>query len=93
MMSFFDPNTILPNGRSYKQFRYDQILNRQAVIAYAYGGGITLGDMDKMSEYDLDVLQDTITEIRETEAEAHRKAASPNTRFTPKPRKSRFSLS
>ena len=48
--------------------------------------------MDKMSEYDLDVLQDTIKEIREAEAEAQLKASSPNTRFTHKPRKSRFSI-
>ena len=92
MMNFFDPDIILPNGRTYKQFRYDQILNRQASIAYAFKGGVTLGDTELMSEYDLDVLQDTITEIREAEAEAQRQASSPNTRFAPRPRKSRFAI-
>ena len=45
-----------------------------------------------MSEFDLDILMDTMLEIREVEAEAHRRAANPNTRFASRPRKSRFSL-
>lgn len=48
--------------------------------------------MEKLSEYDLDILLDTILEIREAEAEAHQKAVNPNTRFQSKPRKSRFSI-
>ena len=83
---------ILPNVRTYKQFRYEQILNKQAHIAYAYNGGVTLGDTEQMCEFDLDILLDTILEIREVEAEAAKKAANPNTRFAQSPRKSRFSL-
>lgn len=45
-----------------------------------------------MSEYDLDILLDTIIEIREREAEANRRAAHPNERFATTTRKSRFSL-
>lgn len=45
-----------------------------------------------MCEYDLDILLDTLLEIREAEAEAQRKAANPHTRFASRPRKSRFSL-
>ena len=48
--------------------------------------------MDNMSEFDLDILMDTMLEIRDAEAEAQRKAANPNMRFASKPRKSRFSL-
>lgn len=45
-----------------------------------------------MSQYDLDILQDTITEIREAEREAAERAANPSTRFTQPSKKSRFSL-
>lgn len=49
--------------------------------------------MDDMSEFDLNILLDTIIEIREAEKEARDKAMNPNLRFTSsKPRKSRFSL-
>lgn len=82
----------MPNGRTYKQFRYEQLLNKEAQIAYAYGGGVTLGDMEQMCEFDLNILLDSIIEIREAEAEARKRAANPNTRFASKPRKSRFSL-
>ena len=92
MLNFFDPDITLPNGRTYKQFRYEQIMNKEAQIAYAYQGGVTLGDMEMMCEYDLDILLDTILEIREAEAEAQKRAANPNTRFASNPRKSRFSL-
>ena len=95
MPNFFDPNIILKNDplhRTYKQFRYEQIWNKQAQLAYAYKGGVTIADMDSMSEFDLDILMDTMLEIREAEAEAQRKAANPNMRFASKPRKSRFSL-
>ena len=92
MPNFFDPNLILPNGLTYKQFRYDQIWNKQAQLAYAYKGGVTLGDMDMMSEFDLNILMDTMLEIREAEAEAQKRAANPNMRFASSPRKSRFSL-
>ncbi len=93
MRSFFDPDIFLPSrGLTYKQFRYQQLLNKEAQIAYAYKGGVTLGDMEDLSEFDLDILMDTIIEIRETEAEAHQRAANPNMRFASKPRKSRFSL-
>ena len=92
MRSFFDPNIILPNGRTYKQFRYEQIWNKEAQLAYAYKGGVTISEMDNMSEFDLDILMDTMLEIREAEAEANRKAANPNLRFASAPRKSRFSL-
>ena len=81
-----------PLHRTYKQFRYEQIWNKQAQLAYAYKGGVTIADMDSMSEFDLDILMDTMLEIREAEAEAQRKAANPNMRFASKPRKSRFSL-
>ena len=83
---------ILPNGRTYKQFRYEQLFNKQAQIAYAYKGGVTIGDMDMMCEFDLDILLDTMLEIREAEAEARQKAANPNIRFASNPRKSRFTL-
>lgn len=92
MKNFFDPNLILKNGQTYKQFRYQQILNKEAQIAYAYQGGVTLSDMDMLCEFDLDILLDTITEIREAEAEARRAAANPGVRFASRPRKSRFSL-
>lgn len=95
MPNFFDPNIILKNDplhRTYKQFRYEQIWNKQAQLAYAYKGGVTIADMDNWSEFDLDILMDTMLEIREAEAEAQRKAANPNMRFASKPRKSRFSL-
>ena len=83
---------MLPNGRTFKQFRYEQLLNKEAQIAYAYQGGVTIGDMEMMSEFDLDILLDSIIEIREAEAEAQKRAANPNMRFASKPRKSRFSL-
>lgn len=67
-------------------------MNKQAQIAYAYNGGVTLGDMEMMSEFDLDILLDTIVEIRENEVEAQQRAANPNMRFASQPRKSRFSL-
>lgn len=48
--------------------------------------------MEDLSEFDLDILMDTMIEIREAEAEAQQRAANPNMRFASKPRKSRFSL-
>ena len=51
-----------------------------------------MGDMELMSEFDLDILLDTILEIKQAELEAQRKAADPNKRFASTPRKSRFSL-
>lgn len=45
-----------------------------------------------MSEFDLDILLDTMLEIRDAEAQARQQAANPNMRFASKPRKSRFSL-
>lgn len=83
---------MLPNGQTYRQFRYAQILNKEAQIAYAYKGGVTLGDMEQMCEFDLNILLDSMLEIREMEADAHKRAANPNMRFASKPRKSRFSL-
>lgn len=51
-----------------------------------------MSDMDMLCEFDLDILLDTITEIREAEAEARRAAANPGVRFASRPRKSRFTL-
>lgn len=83
---------MLPNGKSYRRFRYEQLLNKQAQIAYAYKGGVTLGDMEMMSEYDLNILLDSLIEIREAEADAYAKANG-NVTLSNKPlRKSRFSL-
>lgn len=45
-----------------------------------------------MSQFDLDILLDTIVELKQAEAEAQKRAANPNSRFASAPRKSRFSL-
>lgn len=92
MKSFFDPNIILPNGKSYKQFRYEQILNKEAQIAYGYSGGVTVSELDEYTEYDLDILLDTLMEIREMERYVQEKAINPNKASAHPPRKSRFTL-
>lgn len=80
------------SGRSFRQLKYEQLWNKQAQIAYAYKGGVTIADMDGMTEFDLDILFDAMREIRESEAAAYQHAANPNTRFAAKPHRSRFSL-
>lgn len=59
---------------------------------YAYGGGVTLGDTEMMTQFDLDILLDSIVEIRNEEADARKRAANPNMRFASSATKSRFSL-
>ena len=87
----FDPDLILSNGRTYKQFRYEQLINKQAQLAYLYQGGISIEETDAMTEFDVDILRDSLIEIKEAEADAQRRAANPNA-MRSAPKKSRFSL-
>lgn len=44
-----------------------------------------------MTEFDVDILRDSLIEIKEAEADAQRRAANPNA-MQSAPKKSRFSL-
>ena len=44
-----------------------------------------------MTEFDVDILRDSLIEIKEAEADAQRRAANPNA-MRSAPKKSRFSL-
>ena len=72
-MSFFDPHIEMPNGRLYKQERYDRILEEQVAISYA-SKGISIADTDQLSPYDRQVILNAIKEIKEAEAEARAQA-------------------
>lgn len=68
-MNSFDPPTINPEtGRTYKQERYEQILEEQVMISYV-SKGISITDTDYMTPFDRQLVLKILTKIRDKEKE------------------------
>jgi len=64
----------MPDGRTYKHTKYDEILKEQVIISYMSKGMISIEELDGMCRYDRRLVLDTLKEIREQEAESHKRA-------------------
>lgn len=89
--SSFDPDYNLPNGKTYKEERYVQIMEEQVAISYA-SRGISIADTDEMSPFDRKLVLNTIRKIKDNEHEQIERArASRNTGSTTSRQASRYS--
>lgn len=76
----------MPDGRTYKHHKYDEIIKEQVIISYLSKGAISVQELDEMSPYDRKLISDTLKEIKDAEMPANNKAFRKN----PKSRTSRF---
>lgn len=60
----------MPDGRTYKHHKYDNIVKEQVIISYMSNGTISIQDLDEMCPYDRKLVANTLKEIKDEEKTA-----------------------